>query len=316
MNETSGTRKLGWFTRLKAGLSRSSSKLVEGITQIVAKRRLDQGMLDELEDLLISADLGPATAARVTAAIARNRFDREVSANEIREALADEIAALLAPVERPLVIDAARKPHVILVVGVNGSGKTTTIGKLAAQFRNDGKRIMMAAGDTFRAAAVSQLQIWGERTGAAVITAPDGADAAGLAFDALTRARSEGQDVLLIDTAGRLQNKQALMDELAKIVRVLRKIDPDAPHSCLLVLDATTGQNARSQVKTFREIAAVTGLVVTKLDGTARGGVLVALAEEAGVPVHAIGVGEQIDDLRPFAARPFARSLLGLDERL
>jgi len=314
MNETSGIRRPGWFARLKAGLSRSSSRLVEGITTIVAKRRLDQAMLDELEELLITADLGPATAARVTAAIARNRFDREVSADEIREALADEIAALLAPVEKPLVIDAARKPHVVLVVGVNGSGKTTTIGKLAAQFRAEGKRVMMAAGDTFRAAAVSQLQIWGERTGAPVVTAPEGADAAGLAFDALTRARAEGCDVLLIDTAGRLQNKQALMDELAKIVRVLRKIDPDAPHSCLLVLDATTGQNARSQVKVFREIAAVTGLVVTKLDGTARGGVLVALAEEAGVPVHAIGVGEQIDDLRPFAARPFARSLLGLEE--
>jgi fused signal recognition particle receptor len=254
------------------------------------------------------------TAAKVTQSIARTRFNREVTALEIREALAGEIATLLVPVEKPLAIDPRRKPHVILVVGVNGSGKTTTIGKLAALFRAEGRRVVLVAGDTFRAAAVSQLAIWGERTGSMVITAPAGADAAGLAFDALTRARTEGADVLLIDTAGRLQNKQALMEELAKIVRVLRKLDPDAPHSCLLVLDATTGQNARTQVKVFREMAAVSGLVVTKLDGTARGGVLVALAEEAGLPVHAIGIGEQIDDLRPFAARAFARGLLGLAE--
>jgi len=314
MSDPGAPRKSGWFARLTAGLSRSSSRLVEGISGIVVKRRLDQAMLDELEELLIAADLGPATAATVTQAIARTRFDREVTAEEIREALAQEIAALLAPVEKPLVLDPTAKPHVILVVGVNGSGKTTTIGKLASRFSAAGKRVMLVAGDTFRAAAVSQIQIWGERAGAPVVAAPQGADAAGLAFDALSRARAEGLDVLMIDTAGRLQNKQALMDELAKIIRVLRKIDPTAPQSCLLVLDATTGQNARSQVKVFSEMAAATGLVVTKLDGTARGGVLVALAMEAGVPVHAIGVGEQVEDLRPFSARAFARGLLGLEE--
>ncbi len=307
-------KKGGWLSRLKAGLTRSSKSLSEGIGGIFTKRKLDDEALEELEDLLITADLGVGTAAAVSAALAKSRFDKEVSPDEVRAALADEVAKILEPVARPLVIDPARKPHVILVVGVNGTGKTTTIGKLAARLCGEGRSVMLAAGDTFRAAAIEQLQVWGERAGCPVVAGNVGADAAGLAFDALTRARAEGTDVLMIDTAGRLQNKAGLMAELEKIVRVLRKIDAEAPHSVLLVLDATTGQNVINQVEVFGRMCGVTGLVMTKLDGTARGGVLVAVAGKFGLPVHAIGVGEGIDDLHPFEAGSFARAIAGLAE--
>jgi fused signal recognition particle receptor len=302
---------LGFFSRLKDGLSRSTQKLTQGLGAVLTRRKLDDAALEELEDLLISADLGTAVAARVIANFRRSRFGREVTETEIKTALADEIAAILAPVAQPLVIDPARKPHVVLVVGVNGTGKTTTIGKLAKTYQEQGLRPMLVAGDTFRAAAVEQLQIWGERTGAPVVSAPANSDAAGLAFDALTRARAEGIDVLLIDTAGRLHNKAALMEELAKIIRVLKKQDPTAPHSILLVLDATTGQNALQQVHVFKAMVAITGLIVTKLDGSARGGIVVALAEEFALPVHAVGVGEQAGDLRPFDPQEVARGLVG-----
>ncbi len=301
----------GFFARLKEGLTRSTQKLSGGITATFTKRKLDDAALEELEELLITADLGPAVAQRIIASFRRTRFGREVTDAEIRASLAEEIAVILAPVARPLVVDWTKKPHVILVVGVNGTGKTTTIGKMAQQLRDAGRRAVLVAGDTFRAAAVEQLQIWGQRTGAPVIAGGPNADAAGLAFDALTRATAEGADVLLIDTAGRLHNKAALMDELTKIIRVIRKQDASAPHSVLLVLDATTGQNAIQQVRVFRELVAVTGLVVTKLDGSARGGIVVALAEEFGLPVHAVGVGEKADDLQPFEALDFARGLLG-----
>ena len=304
----------GLLARLTAGLRRTSASLTGGIGAIFTGRRLDEAALEELEDLLITSDLGAATAAELTAALARQRFGTEVTATEVRRALADHIAELLTPVEAPLVIDNGARPHVILVAGVNGTGKTTTIGKLARRFRSDGRRVMLVAGDTFRAAAVEQLTIWGERAGAPVIARPDGGDPAGLAFDALERAKAEGIDVLLIDTAGRLQNKAHLMAELQKIDRVLKKLDPRAPHSRLLVLDATTGQNALNQVDVFRQAIAVDGLVMTKLDGTAKGGVLVALARRFGVPVVAIGIGEGVDDLRPFNARAFANALMGLDE--
>ena len=301
---------LGFFSRLKEGLSRSTAKLSESLS-VITRRKLDDAALEELEDSLIAADLGTAVAAKVIASFRRSRFGREVSEAEIRDALADEIAAILQPVARPLELDPTKRPHVILVAGVNGTGKTTTIGKLALQYREEGRRPVLVAGDTFRAAAVEQLQIWGERTGAPVISGPPNADAAGLAFDALKRAQAEGADVLLLDTAGRLHNKQALMDELSKIIRVMRKQDPTAPHSVLLVLDATTGQNALQQVDVFRDMVAVTGLVVTKLDGSARGGIVVALAQEFGLPIHAVGVGEKAGDLRPFDAREFARGLVG-----
>ena len=304
----------GLLARLTAGLRRTSASLTGGIGAIFTGRRLDEAALEELEDLLITSDLGAATAAELTAALARQRFGTEVTATEVRRALADHIAELLTPVEAPLVIDNGARPHVILVAGVNGTGKTTTIGKLARRFRSDGRRVMLVAGDTFRAAAVEQLTIWGERAGAPVIARPDGGDPAGLAFDALEQAKAEGIDVLLIDTAGRLQNKAHLMAELQKIDRVLKKLDPRAPHSRLLVLDATTGQNALNQVDVFRQAIAVDGLVMTKLDGTAKGGVLVALARRFGVPVVAIGIGEGVDDLRPFNARAFANALMGLDE--
>jgi fused signal recognition particle receptor len=310
-NTSAETR--GWLARLKAGLSRSSGKLGDGISGIFTKRRLDDAALEELEELLISADLGVATSAKLAANLARERFDKDVSPEEVRGALAADVAEILAPVAAPLTVDPARRPHVVLVVGVNGSGKTTTIGKLAKAQRDQGRKVMLAAGDTFRAAAIDQLKIWGERTASTVVAKAPGADAAGLAYEALERARTENIDLLLIDTAGRLHNKADLMAELQKVIRVLKKLDPDAPHDCLLVLDATTGQNAHAQVETFKELVQVTGLIVTKLDGSARGGVLVALAERFGLPVHAIGVGEGAEDLKPFAARDFARSLMGLE---
>ena len=306
--------KGGWFARLKAGLSRSTAKLTEAITTVFRKRRLDEQALEELEETLIAADLGVPAARRIVEGFRSTRFGKEVTDEEVKAALADSIAEILAPVAQPLAIEPARAPHVVLVVGVNGTGKTTTIAKLGQQYRRQGLKVMFAAGDTFRAAAVEQLQIWGERTGCPVVaSAKMGADAAGLAHDALARARAEGMDVLLVDTAGRLHNKSALMEELRKILRVIRRLDETAPHSVLLTLDATTGQNALSQVKVFREMVEVTGLAVTKLDGSAKGGVVVALAQEFGLPVHVVGVGEKADDLRPFAARDFARGLVGLD---
>ena len=301
----------GFFNKLKAGLTRSTEKLTGGLTAAFNKRTLDDDALAELEELLLGADLGPAAATDIVESFRRSKFGRSVTDAEIKESLAEEIAIILAPVAKPLVLDRSRKPHVILVVGVNGTGKTTTIGKLALQYREEGLRPILVAGDTFRAAAVEQLQVWGDRTGAPVISGPPNADAAGLAFDALARARAEGADVLLVDTAGRLHNKAALMDELAKIIRVLRKQDPTAPHSVLLVLDATTGHNALEQVRVFKEMVDVTGLIVTKLDGSARGGIVVALAEDYGLPVHAVGVGEQAGDLRPFEAMDYARGLVG-----
>lgn len=305
------TEKVSWFQRLKTGLSRSSSRLTEGLAAILVKRKLDQETLDEIEELLIAADLGPATAAQLAADLGRSRFGKEVTDDEVRLFLAERIAALLAPVALPLDT-AGAKPFVVLMVGVNGVGKTTTIGKLAERYRGEGKRVMMAAGDTFRAAAVAQLAIWGERTGAPVVTKEQGADPAALAYEALERARRENIDVLLIDTAGRLHNKAGLMEELAKIIRVLQKIDPAAPHATVLVLDATTGQNAVQQVETFRNLVKINGLVVTKLDGSAKGGVLVALAEKFKLPVHAIGVGETAQDLQSFDPQDFARSLMGI----
>ena len=303
----------GWLQRLKRGLGRSSAKLGEGIAGIFTRRRLDDETLDELEELLIQADMGMAIATEVTGRLRKTRFGQEVSPEEVRASLAEVIVELIEPIAKPLKIDRTRKPHVILVVGVNGSGKTTTIGKLAKQYRDAGMAVHLAAGDTFRAAAVEQLKIWADRTGCPITTRPTGADAAGLALDALQAAKAEGADVLLIDTAGRLQNRTDLMAELQKVVRVLKKGDPAAPHSVLLVLDATVGQNAHAQAEIFRELVGVTGIVMTKLDGTARGGVLVSLAERYGIPVHAIGVGETAEDLRPFEASSFARSLVGLE---
>lgn len=301
--------KQSWFQRLKSGLSKTSSKLTEGITSVFTKRKLDASSIDDLEDLLIQADLGVDTAMRITDKISDGRYDKGISADEVREILADEVESVLKPVAQPLTINPENRPQVVLMVGVNGTGKTTTIGKLAAKYRNEGKKVLLAAGDTFRAAAIEQLQVWGERTGCEVMSREVGADAAGLAFDALTKAKSEGFDVLMMDTAGRLQNKAGLMDELEKIVRVLKKVDPDAPHNVLLVLDATTGQNALGQVEVFGERAGVTGLVMTKLDGTARGGILVAIANKHQIPVHAIGVGEGVEDLAPFDAKEFAHAI-------
>lgn len=278
----------------------------------VVRRVLDDDMLEQLEELLIASDMGVDTALRVTANIAEGRFGKKLSTQEIKRLLADEIARIMEDVAKPMPLY-PRKPQVVLVVGVNGSGKTTTIGKLASQFKGAGKKVVIAAGDTFRAAAVEQLQVWGERAGVPVLTAPEGSDPASLAFDAMTKAEAEGADLLMIDTAGRLQNRADLMEELAKIVRVIRKKDETAPHNTLLVLDATTGQNALSQVETFQKLADVSGLVMTKLDGTAKGGVLVALADKFGLPIHAIGVGEQIDDLAPFDPEEFAKALTGLD---
>lgn len=304
---------MSWFQRLKQGLKRSSSKLTEGISGIFTKRKLDDAAIEELEELLVSADLGVSTATRLTSSLRRQRFGSDITGAEIRTLLAADIATALTPCAKSLELNPANKPHVVLVVGVNGSGKTTTIGKLAQRFRSEGKSVMMAAGDTFRAAAVEQLQIWAQRTGAVAVTRPHGADAAGLAFDAVVEARAAGADLLLIDTAGRLQNKTDLMNELGKIVRVLRKQDPELPHACLLVLDATVGQNAHQQVEIFKSVAPVTGLVMTKLDGSAKGGVLVALAEKFALPIVAIGVGEGADDLRGFDATDFADALMDVE---
>jgi fused signal recognition particle receptor len=300
-----------WLQRLTSGLKRSSDQLTGGIASVFTKKKLDAATLDELEDLLIQADFGLETTDAVTSTLRRDRFNRDISAEDVRAVLSSEVIKVLAPVARPLVVDASKKPFIILMIGVNGSGKTTTIGKLSAKFRAEGKSVMLAAGDTFRAAAIEQLEIWGQRTGAEVVTKPAGSDASGLAFDAVTRAMAEGIDVLIIDTAGRLQNRDELMSELEKIIRVIKKVSPEAPHATLLTLDATTGQNALNQVEIFGQRAGVTGLVMTKLDGTARGGILVAIARKFGLPVHFIGVGESVDDLEPFAAADFAAAIAG-----
>jgi fused signal recognition particle receptor len=302
-----------WWSRLRQGLARSSSSIAQGVADIFTKRKLSADMLEDLEDVLVRADLGVSVATRIAALVGKGRYDKQIAPEDVRAILADEVERILTPVTKPLEIDASKKPFVILVVGVNGSGKTTTIGKLTAKFAAEGKSLMLAAGDTFRAAAIEQLRIWGERAHAPVISREPGADAAGLAFDAIKAAQEQKIDILLMDTAGRLQNRTELMDELEKIVRVMKKLDAEAPHAVLLVLDATVGQNALSQVEIFGKVAGVTGLVMTKLDGTARGGILVAIAEKFGLPVHFIGVGEQADDLEPFAARDFARAIAGFD---
>jgi fused signal recognition particle receptor len=313
MSDSATETKGGWWRRLTGGLKRTSSALGGAISDLVSKRKLDAATIAEIEDVLIRADLGLDTAARIAATLGEGRYEAGISPDEVKMVVAAEVEKTLAPVVQPLVIDAAHKPFVILVAGVNGSGKTTTIGKLAAKFRADGRTVMLAAGDTFRAAAIDQLKIWGERTGADVIAREAGADAAGLVFDAVRAAQERSVDVLLVDTAGRLQNRTELMDELHKVVRVMKKVDPSAPHAVLLVLDATVGQNALSQVEIFSKVVGVTGLVMTKLDGTARGGILVAIAAKFKVPVHFIGVGESVDDLAPFSARDFARAIAGLD---
>jgi fused signal recognition particle receptor len=310
MNDS--TQKQSWWQRLSGGLKRTSSSIGGAISDLVSKRKLDAAMLGELEEMLIRADLGVDVAAKISEAIGEGRYDKAISPDEVKSVVAAEVEKVLAPVAKPLSIEGA-KPFVILVAGVNGSGKTTTIGKLAARFRAEGRTVMLAAGDTFRAAAIDQLKIWGERTGAPVIARAPGSDAASLAFEALTAAKAQDADILLLDTAGRLQNKAALMGELEKIVRVMKKVDATAPHAVLLVLDATVGQNALSQVEIFQKVAGVTGLVMTKLDGTARGGILVALASKFGLPVHFIGIGEGVEDLAPFTARDFSRAIAGME---
>src|ERR1700759_5254763 len=313
MNDTTDAPKLSWWRRLSSGLKRTSSSLGTAVADLVTKRKLDRAMLEDIEDVLLRADLGTEVAARISAAVGVGRYDKAISADDVKTVVPTEVEKVLAPVAKPLVIDGAQKPFVILVVGVNGSGKTTTIGKLAAKLSPDGRKVMLAAGDPFRPAAIEQLKIWGERTRSPVIAGAQGSDSASLAFNALTAAKEQARDVLLIDTAGRLQNKSELMNELEKVVRVVRKVDTTAPHAVLLVLDATVGQYALSQVEAFHRTAGVTGLVMTKLDGTARGGILVALAEKHKLPVHFIGVGESIDDLAAFTARDFARAIAGIE---
>ncbi|MGN8020794.1 signal recognition particle-docking protein FtsY [Phyllobacterium sp. 22229] len=305
-------KRLTWFERLRKGLARSSQQLGDSIGGIFTRRKLDEDTLQDLEDVLIQADLGMETAIRITGSLSATRYGKDISSEEVRTIMATEIEKVLGPVAKPLELDLSHKPHVILVVGVNGTGKTTTIGKLAAKLTAGGLSVMLAAGDTFRAAAIEQLHIWGKRTGAPVVSSKLGADAAGLAYDAWKQAKEAGSDVLIIDTAGRLQNRTELMDELAKIVRVLGKNDPEAPHTVLQTLDATTGQNALNQVEIFKNIAGVNGLVMTKLDGTARGGILVAISAKHKLPVYFIGVGEQVDDLEPFAAKDFAKAIAGV----
>ena len=306
--------KRSWWSRLSGGLARTSQAITQGVADVFTKRKLDALTLEELEDVLVRADLGVAAATRITKAVGKARYERDIEPEEVRAILAAEVERILEPVAQPFVIDDETKPFIVLVVGVNGSGKTTTIAKLASKWVGEGRKVLLAAGDTFRAAAVEQLKVWGARLGAEVVSGAEGADAAGLAFDAINRAREDGADILLMDTAGRLQNRAELMAELEKIVRVMKKAEPEAPHAVLLVLDATVGQNALSQVEAFERVAGVTGLVMTKLDGTARGGILVAIAEAHGLPIHYIGVGEGADDLEPFTARDFARAIAGLEK--
>lgn len=307
---TEEVKKTGWLARLKGGLSKSSHKISDGITGLFTKRKLDDDVLEELEEVLITADLGPATAVRLVQEFGKTRFGKEVSDHEVREALAAQMTEILEPCAKPLEIDTEKSPFVVLMVGVNGAGKTTTLGKMAKHYSEAGKKVMLAAGDTFRAAAISQLQVWGERANCEVVSGAHGGDAAALAYQALEKAKTNGTDILMIDTAGRLHNKTDLMEELSKITRVIKKLMPDAPHATLLVLDATTGQNAYAQVEVFKNLTNITGLILTKLDGSAKGGVLVGLADKFKLPIHAIGVGEGIDDLQAFKADDFAASLM------
>lgn len=304
----------GFFSRLKKGLSRSTKKIEGGVTGIFSRKKLDQEALDELEELLITADLGASTSAKIIESFKKKRFSQKVTPQEVREALAQSIVPFLTPVAQKFTPDEQHQPYVVLVVGVNGTGKTTTIGKMAYDFHQSGKKVTLVAGDTFRAAAVEQLQIWGQRAQSPVVSGGPGADAAGLAFDGIERAKKDGSNLVFIDTAGRLHNRQSLMDELAKIVRVIKKCEPTAPHSVLLVLDATTGQNAVEQVRVFRDMVDVSGLIITKLDGTAKGGIVVSLAAQFGLPVYGVGVGESIEDLQPFNAQDFAYSLVGAQQ--
>src|SRR5258708_1969338 len=310
MNETT---KQSWWRRLSGGLKRTSNSLGTAVADLVTKRKLDRAMLEDIEDVLLRADLGTEEASRISAAVGHGRYDKSISADDVKSVVATEVEKVLAPVAKPLAVDETKKPFVILVVGVNGSGKTTTIGKLAAKLSAEGRKVMLAAGDTFRAAAIEQLKIWGERTRSPVIAGAQGSDSASLAFNALTAAKEQKFDVLLIDTAGRLPNKAELMNELEKVVHVIKRVDASDPHAVLLVLDATVGQNALSQVEAFHRTAGVTGFVMTKLDGTARGGILVALAEKHKLPVHFIRVREGIDDLQALTAREFARAIAGID---
>ena len=312
MSDTVETEKKGWLSRLRSGLSKSTQRVTESITSLFTKKKLDQKTLDDLEEVLIRADLGVSVAARLVAKLGKERFGKEVTDEEVRAAFAEDIAEILQPVAVPLTIDASRKPHVVLVVGVNGSGKTTTIAKLAHLFQEDDYGVLLAAGDTFRAAAIGQLATWAGRIGVDLVRGPEGGDPAAIVFDAVKQATDTGIDALIVDTAGRLQNKKELMEELAKIRRVLGRLNPEAPHDVVLVLDATNGQNALSQIDVFKEVAGVTGLIMTKLDGTARGGVLVAAAEQYGLPIHAIGVGEKMEDLRPFDPDLVARVIAGV----
>ena len=312
--EKDSEKKRIWFQKLKTGLFKSSDKITQDVKKIFVNKKLDVQTLNDLEELLIMADLGPASAEKLTAELANEKFDKNIKPDEVRVFLAKKIEETLVEIARPVELDNNQKPNVILVVGVNGTGKTTTIGKLAHQYSGQGKKIIIAACDTFRAAAVEQLEIWAQRANAGFLKGNEGTDPASLAFDALQKAKAENSDILFIDTAGRVQNKTELMEELAKIIRVIRKIDPTSPHHCLLTLDATTGQNALSQVEIFKQVAEISGLIITKLDGSAKGGVLLSLAEKFNLPVHAIGVGEKIEDLQSFEASDFAKSLMGLDK--
>ena len=305
---------MSWLKKLKSGLGKTTARVSASLGAVLGRKGIDAASVEEVEDALISADLGTAAAAKLAERMRKHKFDSEINSATLAAALSDGIAEILEPVAQPLSIDQANRPHVVLLVGVNGSGKTTTAGKLAQQWVQAGKKVKLAAGDTFRAAAIDQLKVWGERTGTEVMAGAQGGDAAALAYQALEAARADGTDVLIIDTAGRLQNRSELMDELSKIVRVIRKLDDSAPHDSVIVLDGTVGQNALSQVKAFQAVADVSGLIVTKLDGSAKGGVVIALAETFGLPVHAVGVGEGADDLQPFTAREFANALAGVDE--
>ena len=305
---------MSWLKKLTSGLSKTSAKVTASLSSLLGRPAIEAASIEEVEDALIAADLGTRVAARLAEGVRKHKFDGEVTAEALAAALADGITDILEPVAVPLRIDPSRSPHVVLLVGVNGSGKTTTAGKLAQQWRGEGRSVMLAAGDTFRAAAIEQLKVWGERTGTEVVAGEQGGDAAALAYQAMEMAKEKGIDVLIIDTAGRLQNRSELMDELGKIVRVIRKLDETAPHDSVIVLDGTVGQNALSQVGAFREVADVSGLIVTKLDGSAKGGVVITLAESFGLPVHAVGVGEGADDLQPFEARDFANALAGVPD--
>lgn len=308
-----GIEKQSWAARLKSGLSKSSNKLNEGLKDILVRKKLDKQAIEELEDLLISSDMGAATASSIVSDLSKDKFDKDISADEIKAYISDKISKILAPVAKPIEIKSENRPHVILVCGVNGAGKTTTIGKLAKEWQDSGKKVMLAACDTFRAAAVEQLEVWADRAGCEFVSGELHSDPASVAYSAFEQAKANRVDILVIDTAGRLQNKKNLMEQLSKVIRVIKKVDENSPHDTIIILDATTGQNANSQVKIFKEIVDITGIILTKLDGTAKGGVLVSLAQQFKLPIHAIGVGEAVTDLKPFDAKEFADNLVGLE---